>query len=88
MAQKEEVSKDTSLQGMASEEMNEIYSLVFSRFEGGMEEVQQLVEQDKKNIKDFMRELFLILLFGEINLDTLKNSLLTTLGILLMLNIL
>ena len=50
---KEETSEDASSQGMASEEMDEVYSLVFSRFEGGMEEVQQLVEQDIKNIKDF-----------------------------------
>ena len=50
---KEETSEDASSQGMASEEMDEVYSLVFSRFEGGMEEVQQLVEQDIKSIKDF-----------------------------------
>jgi|15BtaG_2_1085339.scaffolds.fasta_scaffold17556_2 hypothetical protein len=42
-----------SFKSMASEEMNEVYALVFSRFERGMEEVQQLVEQDTKDIKDF-----------------------------------
>ena len=50
---KEEASEDASPQGMSNEEMDEVYSLVFSRFEGGMEEVQQLVEQDVNSIKDF-----------------------------------
>ena len=51
--EKEEASEDASLQDVSTKEMDEVYSLVFSRFEGGMEEVQQLVEQDVESIKDF-----------------------------------
>jgi hypothetical protein len=52
----QKMEEDNSIEGIAMQQQNEMLITAISRFEGGIDEIAQLIEQDIQDIKQFKEQ--------------------------------